>query len=75
MLESTEVTSDNEIMVKDDSAIEMDKNQYEAPANTNERAEAIAGIRRGLESMKNGGGKTSKSFFKTFFARQDIDDE
>jgi hypothetical protein len=34
--------------------------------------EAIEGIKRGLESMKRGGGKPAEKFFKEFFAAECI---
>ncbi len=34
--------------------------------------EAIEGIKRGLESMKRGGGKPARKFFREFFAAEGI---
>jgi len=62
-------------MVNDDSAAQVDKNQCEGLLDSKERIEAIEGIRRGLDSIKSGGGKTSEAFFKQFFANCRIRDE
>jgi PHD/YefM family antitoxin component YafN of YafNO toxin-antitoxin module len=37
-----------------------------------DRMEAIDGIKRGLESMKRGGGKPAEKFFLEFFASEGI---
>jgi prevent-host-death family protein len=53
----------------------QDVESYQALLDSKERIEAIEGIRRGLDSMKAGGGKTSEAFFKHFFAKHNIQDE
>ncbi len=42
------------------------------PGSPKDRMEAIDGIKRGLESMKRGGGKPAKKFFREFFAAESI---
>lgn len=37
-----------------------------------DRMEAIDGIKRGLESMKRGGGKRAEKFFLEFFAAEGV---
>ena len=39
---------------------------------TQDRMEAIEGIKRGLESMKRNNGKTAEEFFHDFFAEKGI---
>ena len=53
----------------------QDVESYQALLDAKERIETIEGIRRGMESMKAGGGKTSEAFFKEFFSRHHIPDE
>jgi prevent-host-death family protein len=53
----------------------QDVESYQTLLDAKERMETIEGIRRGLESMKSGGGKTSEAFFKELFAKHNIQKE
>jgi len=45
---------------------------YQELLDAKERMETIAGIRRGLESMKAGRGRPAEEFFKEFFKEHGI---
>jgi prevent-host-death family protein len=53
----------------------QDVESYQALLDARERMETIEGIRRGIESMKAGAGKTSEVFFKEFFSKHNIAEE
>jgi len=53
-----------ELVVQDESQQKL--------SEAKDRMEAIEGIKRGLESMKRGGGKPAEKFFKEFFAAECI---
>ena len=53
----------------------QDAESYQELLEAKERMEAIAGIQRGLESMKRNAGKPAKQFFREFFAQQRIPEE
>ncbi len=53
----------------------QDVKSYQSLMDAKERMETIEGIRRGLESMKAGRGRSSEAFFKEFFAKHNIQDE
>ncbi|MGZ8847754.1 MAG: type II toxin-antitoxin system Phd/YefM family antitoxin [Pyrinomonadaceae bacterium] len=45
----------------------QDAESYQKLMDAKDRMEAIAGIKRGLESMKRGGGKPAEEFFQELF--------
>jgi len=49
----------------------QDAESYQKLLNAQDRMEAIEGIRRGLESMKQNKGKPAEKFFQEFFAAID----
>ena len=53
----------------------QDAESYQKLLDAKDRMEAIAGIQRGLESMKRHSGKPAKDFFREFFAQQRIPEE
>jgi hypothetical protein len=50
----------------------QDAESQQKLSEAKDRMEAIEGIKRGLESMKRGGGKPAEKFFKEFFAAECI---
>lgn len=50
----------------------QDAASYQKLLETQDRMEAIEGIRRGMESMKRNAGKPSERFFRDFFAKKGI---
>ena len=50
----------------------QDAESYQKLLEAKDRMEAIEGIKRGLESMKHGGGKPAEKFFQEFFAAKGI---
>jgi hypothetical protein len=40
-----------------------------------DKMEALEGIKRGLESMKQNAGKSAEKFFREFFAEKDISEQ
>jgi prevent-host-death family protein len=50
----------------------QDAESYQKLLEAKDRMEAIEGIKRGLESMKRGGGKPAEKFFQEFFAAEGI---
>lgn len=50
----------------------QDAESYQELLEAKERMEAIEGIKRGLESMKENAGKPAEKFFQEFFAEKDI---
>ena len=53
----------------------QDAESYQKLLEAKDRMEAIAGIRRGLESMNRNAGKPAEEFFREFFAEQRIPEE
>ena len=53
----------------------QDAESYQKLLEAKDRMEAIAGIQRGLESMKRNAGKPAQEFFREFFAEQRIPEE
>jgi prevent-host-death family protein len=50
----------------------QDAESYQKLLEAKDKIEAIEGIKRGLESMKRGGGKPAIDFFREFFAEKGI---
>ena len=50
----------------------MDAESYKKLIDAQDRMEAIEGIRRGLESMKQNKGRPAEEFFREFFAEKGI---
>jgi prevent-host-death family protein len=50
----------------------QDAENYQELLEAKDRMEAIAGIQRGLDSLKRNGGKPARKFFTEFFAEQGI---
>jgi PHD/YefM family antitoxin component YafN of YafNO toxin-antitoxin module len=50
----------------------QDAESYQKLLEAQDRMEAIEGIRRGLESMKQNKGKPAEKFFREFFAEKGI---
>ena len=50
----------------------QDAESYQRLLDAQDRMEAIEGIRRGLESMKQNKGKPAEKFFQEFFAEKGI---
>ena len=48
----------------------QDAESYQKLLDVKERTDAIEGIRRGLQSMKNNTGKPAAEFFREFFAEK-----
>jgi hypothetical protein len=55
----------------------QDAETHQQTLEAKERLQAIEGIRRGLDNMKRGAGKSAEKFFREFFAENNIpeDDE
>src|SRR3989442_12435502 len=53
----------------------QDAESYQQLLEAKERMEAIEGIKRGLQSMKNRTGRPAAEFFKEFFAEKGISEE
>ena len=51
---------------------DQDAESYQKLLETQDRMEAIEGIRLGLESMKQDAGKPAEKFFRDFFAEKNI---
>ena len=54
------------------TVVVQDAESYQQLLEAKDRMEAIEGIKRGLESMKRGGGKPAEKFFQEFFAAEGI---
>ena len=52
----------------------QDAESYQKLLEAHDRMEALEGIRRGLDSMKQGRGKPAVAFFSEFFAERGIPD-
>src|SRR5436853_6014192 len=52
----------------------QDAESYQRLLEAKDRMEAIEGIKRGLESIKRGGGKPAEKFFQKCFASEAIPD-
>jgi prevent-host-death family protein len=50
----------------------QDADSYQELLEAKDRMEALAGIKRGLESMKRHRGKPAEKFFQEFFAEKGI---
>jgi prevent-host-death family protein len=50
----------------------QDAESYQELLDAKDRMEAIAGIQRGLDSLRRGRGKSAQKFFSEFFAEQGI---
>ena len=62
---------------RNESAKENMKQPHDVPSNqrdldVQEGVEAIAGIKRGLESMKGNRGKIAEQFFEEFFSEKGV---
>ena len=55
--------------------IVQDVESYQALLVAKEQMKTIEGIRRGIETLKAGSGKTSEDFFKEFFSKHKITEE
>jgi prevent-host-death family protein len=53
----------------------QDAESYQELLEAKDRAEALEGIKRGLESMKSRRGKPAEVFFREFFAEKGIAEE
>jgi prevent-host-death family protein len=53
----------------------QDAESYQQLLEAKDRMEAIEGIKRGLQSMKNNAGKPAVEFFHEFFAEKGIAEE
>ena len=53
----------------------QDAESYQQLLDAKDRMEAIEGIKRGLQSMKNNAGKPAAKFFREFFAEKEISEE
>jgi prevent-host-death family protein len=53
----------------------QDAESYQQLLEAKERMETIEGIRRGLDSMKRGAGKSAEKFFREFFAENNIPED
>jgi prevent-host-death family protein len=53
----------------------QDAKSYQQLLEVKDRMDAIEGIRRGLQSMKNNDGKPAAEFFREFFAEKGIAEE
>ena len=53
----------------------QDAESYQALLTAKDRIEAIEGIRRGLESMKQNRGRPAEEFFREFFAEKGISEK
>lgn len=49
-----------------------DAESYQQLLEAKDRMEAIEGIKRGLQSMKNNAGKPAEEFFREFFAEKRV---
>ena len=50
----------------------QDAGSYQKLLEAQSKMETIAGIKRGLESMKRHGGKPAEKFFREFFAEKGV---
>jgi hypothetical protein len=50
----------------------QDAGSHKKLLEAKDRVEAIEGIKRGLESMKRGGGKRAETFFREFFTAEAV---
>ena len=57
------------------SLVVQDVESYQELMAAKERMEAIAGIRRGLESMKRNQGQSAEEFFREFFTEFNIGED
>jgi hypothetical protein len=53
----------------------QDAESYQKLLDAKDRMEAIEGIKRGLESLRNNSGKPTEKFFQEFFREQGIPED
>ena len=63
---------DDALALDRDERLNLRGTRIQAPGSAKERMEAIEGVKRGLENMKGGEGKSAEKFFQEFFASEDI---